>query len=246
MIGLNTRVALLYPFYGKAKAILSIEDLKLLDKIQRIRTTTSKKEPEVRRKELISSLSRPLLSLIESHAKGPISTSFRCQFITEVLLGSREGREPAISAVLALVDDTETEQILLNDSAPGRILKTLVQGGRFSPKTSSIDLVNPPLNFHEMFYQRTRSEIVRWATSRSSFVVVSLLEVPGFAKADEIHETLSQPQHRQKLLNAAKGDPAVVKVGSSKANRKSQVNATGVLRGNRGFEVLLEKLDAAQ
>ena len=61
------RVSLLYLFSGKSKALLSTEDLKLLDEIHRIREMTSKKHPDLRRKELLGTLSQPLLDLVSGH-----------------------------------------------------------------------------------------------------------------------------------------------------------------------------------
>ena len=248
---LKGRVPLLYPFCGKAKAIMSTEDLKLLDEIHRIRTRTSKKDPEVRRKELVSALTPHLLSLIASHAKELVSTSFGCQFITEVILGAKESREPAINAVAALASGNEEEQALFDQPTAGRMLKNLVQGGRFSSKTSSVDYVDPPLKFHELLYQRIKDDLVSWATGSNSFVVVSLLETPNFSKAGEIRKTLSKPEHRQRLVNAARVDAyeresAEVRGKGKKAKGQRQAQNSVTPSGNRGSRILLEKLDSEQ
>ena len=54
---LNARVPILYLFSGRSKAVLPNEDLKILDVIHGIRASTSKKDPDVRRKELLASMS---------------------------------------------------------------------------------------------------------------------------------------------------------------------------------------------
>ncbi len=252
---LNGRIAVLYPFCGKAKAIIPTEDLKLLDEIHRIRTTTSKKDPEVRRKELIASLSPPLLSLIASHAKGLVSTSFGCQFITEVLLGSTstEGRKPALNAVVALADGNEENQELLKQPAAGRMLKTLVHGGRFSTATKEIDLVEPPLGFHEMLYKAIEDDIVKWAVGNNSFVVVGLLEAKGFARVDELRKILLKPDHRRTLQGVAgedregdgDGDAASAARSNSKKGKKGKAGEGPTKpTGNKGTRLLLEKLDS--
>ncbi len=252
---LNGRTTLLYPFCGKAKAILPTDDLKLLDEIHRIRTTTSKKDPEVRRKELVASLSPPLLSLIASHVEELVSTSFGCQFITEVLLDSTsaEGREPALKAVAALANGSEENQELLKQPAAGRMLKSLVLGGRFSTATKEIDLVEPPLGFHEMLYTAIKDEIVTWAVGSNSFVVVGLLEAKGFARGDELRKILKKPDNRR-LLQGVAGkagnrdeDAASAARPNGKKGKKGKAGEGPTTpTGNKGTRLLLEKLDGKQ
>ncbi len=243
-IHLNARIPLLYPFAGKAKAILSSDDLKLLDEVHRIRTTTSKKDPEVRRKELVASLSPALLSLVVAHPKELVSTSFGCQFVTEVLLGSPEGREPALRAIATLTTgDAETRNIL-EQPAAGRMLKALVLGGRFNPQTKTIDPVDPPLGFHNMLYEAIKHDILNWAIGKNSFVVVGFLEAPGFSGADELLKTLTKGENRQRLVEVARSS------GMGHAESKRKKGNTGMPEqepqaspGSRGTQILLKKLD---
>ena len=249
---LSARVAILYPFCGKAKAILPNEDLKLLDEIHRIRTTTSKKDPEVRRKELVASLSPPLLSLVTSHTKELATTSFGCQFITQILLGAPKDRDSAMNAIatLAKADDHETKS-LLDTPAAGRMLKSLVQGGRFNPISKEIDLADPPLGFHNIFYSAIEHDVLDWATSANSFVIVGLLEAPGFSHINELKAELSKVKSKQKLVEAAApaaadggggGDKVKGKKkskGSKSAAQEAPVVKTG---GNKGAQLLLSKL----
>ena len=243
---INARVTLLYPFCGKAKAILPNEDLKLLDEIHRIRSTTSKKDPELRRKELMASLSPPLLSLIASHAKDLVSTSFGCQFISETLLGAPSGREPAMTAIVALAnaDDDETRS-LLESPAAGRMLKTLVLGGRFNPDKKEIELADPPLGFHNTLYSAIKDEIPNWATGANSFVVVGLLEAAGFAHLTELKTKLNEPKTRTKLIEAAgpaAGEDSKKAKGKKSKGPQSETKAP-VMRGNKGSQLLLRTLD---
>ena len=239
---LYARVTLLYPFCGKVKAILPNEDLKLLDEIHRIRTTTSKKDPELRRKELVSSLSPLFLSLISSNAKDLVSTSFGCQFISEVLLGAPKGREVAVIAVTALATSDDETKSLLSSSAAGRMLKSLVLGGRFNPTTKGIDLVDPPLGFHDVFYSAIKDDIVDWATGPNSFVVVGLLEAPGFPHAEELSRNLSTGKARKKLVQAAGqiGEGEGKAKGEKLKGVKSEAPAKA---GNKGTQLLLRKFD---
>lgn len=240
---LNARVTLLYPFCGKAKAILPNEDLKLLDEIHRIRLTTSKKDPEVRRKELMASLSPPLLSLTASNAKELVSTSFGCQFISEVLLGAPVGRELAGIAIAALAKVDDGTKSLLNSPAAGRMLKTLVLGGRFNPTKKGIDLADPPLGFHDVFYSAIKDDILDWAIGANSFVVVGLLEAPGFPHVEELKGILSKAKSKQKLMEAA----GPLGEGGGKVNGKKPKGVKSeevhVKTGNKGTQLLLRTLD---
>ena len=241
---LNARVTLLYPFCGKAKAILSNEDLKLLDEIHRIRSTTSKKDPEIRRKELVASLSPQLPSLIALNAKGLVSTSFGCQFISEVLLGAPGNRKLAGIAVAALAKADDEIKALLESPAAGRMLKSLVLGGRFNPTTKGIDLAEPSLGFHDVFYSAIKDKVLDWATGANSFVVVGLLEAPGFPHMEELKRNLSKEKNKQKLIAAA--GPAGDEGGKVKVKKSKGVKpglGAPVKIGNKGTQLLLRKLD---
>ena len=240
---LNARATLLYPFCGKARAILPHEDLKVLDEIHRIRRTTSKKDPEVRRKELVASLSPPLLSVIEANSKDLVSTGFGCQFMGEVLLGASEGRECALTAIAALAKDNVQTGSSLESPAAGRMLKSLVLGGRFNPDKKAIDLSDPPLKFHDVFYSAIKDDILSWATGPNSFVVVGLLEAPGFSHVEELNGKLSSGKIRQKLVEAAgsAGDGGGALKGNKLKRTKSQ--DASMKTGNKGAQLLLRKLD---
>lgn len=241
---LNARVTLLYPFCGKAKAILPNEDLKLLDEVHRIRSTTSKKDPDIRRKELVVSLSPLLLSLVASKGEALVSTSFGCQFISEVLLGASGDRNLAGVAIAAMAKSDSESKPLLESPAAGRMLKSLVLGGRYNPATKAIDLADPPLGFHEVFYSAIKDDILNWATGANSFVVVGLLEAPGFPHVEDLKRKLSEGKSRQKLIEAA--GPAGEE-GSKVKGKESKEVKPGIRRpvktGNRGTQLLLRKLD---
>lgn len=241
---LFARISLLYPFCGKAKAILPNEDLKLLDEICRIRCTTSKKDPGTRQKELVASLSPPLLLLIASNAKELVSTSFGCQFISEVLLGTPGGRELSMIAIAAFATGDDETKSLLESPAAGRMLKSLVLGGRFNPTKKEIDLADPPLAFHDVFYSAIKDRILDWATGPNSFVVVGLLEAPGFPHVEELNGKLREKKSRQKLVEAA--GPAGEESGKVKGKKSKRVKTeqkASVQTGNKGTQLLLRKLD---
>ncbi|KAL9128398.1 MAG: hypothetical protein Q9217_002922 [Psora testacea] len=237
----NARVPLLYLFSGKWKSLISNRDIILLDEIHSIRTTTSKKDPAIRRKELISHLSSPLISLITSHAQELVATNFGCQFITEVLLNATGDRHAAIVGVADLVEKDRDIGGFLHSPAAGRMLKALVQGGRFNIITKSIEPVEPPLGFHNIFYEKISEELVEWATGSNSFVIVSLLEAPGFLRVEEVKKRLENSRSR---LDEAAGSGGNVKAGKSKKVKvKDKEDKQGSVKGNVGARILLEKLD---
>lgn len=247
----HARAALLYVFCATSKAILSSEVIELLVEIRDVRHNiagTSKKDPEMRRKELINSLSPSLLSLIASNAGVLVSTSFGCQLITEILLEASGNREPAMAAIVNLASGPEEERALLISHYGRRMLKKLIDGGRFNQKTKSIDTVEPPLNFHNMFYEAIKGDLQAWATSDTSFVVVGLLEAPGFSHVDELKKKLETNECRQALVEAA-GSPEPILPEKKKEKKKSsggkgvQMEEPPVARCNKGVRILLKKLD---
>lgn len=214
---LTGRISILYPFSGNAKWLLPDEDRALLDEVHAIRASTSKKDPTVRRKELVAALSPPLLSLIENHAEGLVQTSFGCQFISEILLSPTGPPDRALDAVAELTGGSPEVREALVSPASGRMLKTLVQGGRFNPKTKTVDRTEPPLKFHEILFKHIGDDILAWATGGNSFVVVGLWEAEDFLK----HETLKS--------RLKEGQAQLAKAGKA---------------GNKGSQLLLQKLEA--
>ncbi|KAI4168536.1 MAG: hypothetical protein LQ343_006322 [Gyalolechia ehrenbergii] len=236
VIDLNARIPLLYPFAGRSKAILRNEDIDLLDEIHRIRSTTSKKDPATRRKELLVHLSPPLLTLIADNAEALVQSSFGCQFITEVMLSATGDREPAKNAIIALTQSRNSEiKQALDAPSAGRMLKMLVQGGRFNPKIQSVELAEPPLMFHDPFYAslEAQGQLLEWAVGGNSFVIVGLFEADGFDCREALMETLRKGR---KELEKAASSGLEEKPKQSKKGKKIQA-------GNRGAQLLLEKLD---
>ena len=239
VIDLKARIPILYPFAGKSKAILPSEDLDLLDKIHAIRTTTSKKDPEVRRKELLAYLSPPLLSLIAAETEALVQSSFGCQCITEVLLSAPGDRSSALAALVALTNGSSQEvEEALKTPAAGRMLKALVQGGRFNPITKAIDLTEPPLGLHDLLFKslEKQEKLVGWATGGNSFVVLAMLESKDFGHKKELRRILKEQE--EKLIAATADDKSVVEKGNGKKRKGDQGRSTG----NRGSQLLLEKL----
>lgn len=259
----NARTTLLYPFEGMSRALFPLSHnatLERLKEVHEIRKTTSKKDPEVRRKELVTALSQPLLEAITTSARDLVSTSFGCQFVADVLMGAEGDKTQALGAVAEAAAGDPAAAAKSDELYSGeyihpsqtawaeRMFKTLIQGGRFDKSTKSIKLVQPPLDFANILYPIIKDHIVAWATSRSSFVVVALLESDGFSQKEKIKKVLKK--HKAELQKAATepvAQPEVEKDAEEKKDgagkrKKAAFKKTPRPAGNAGARLLLEKI----
>ncbi|KAK8216374.1 pumilio domain-containing protein [Phyllosticta capitalensis] len=231
------RIVLLYPLSGPTKWLFpGNEDQALLDEIHEVRKQTSKKDPEVRRKEIVRAYSPSLLSVVAADPSALAESSFGCQFITETLLGAEGDKTEAVNAVAALAaGDPNSEGHIAQTSHAGRMLKSLATGGHFDPQTKQLKLVDPPLNFHNALYANIKDHLIEWATGPSSFVVVGMVEAEGFESKDKVLKALKKD--KAKLEKAAQGTEQKSK---DKGNKKKAEKP--VVSRNAGSRILLEKL----
>ena len=216
---LTARIPLLYLLDpGTPAWLLPEDDQEVLAEVREIRTTTSKKEPETRRLELVKPVSGPLLELIPAHVESLVESSFGCQFLTEVLLGAEGDKSPALEA---LAEWAANRPAGSDSPHSGRMLKALVQGGRFDKVTKSVKMIDPPLGFGDLLYERIKANIVPWATGPDSFVVVAMVEADMFSAREALVRDLKQ--HRAQLEKAGKG-------------------VSGKKGGNAGARILVEKI----
>jgi pumilio family protein 6 len=213
---LVARAAVLFPFAGdRVKWLLPEADLGVLNEIREIRKETSKKDPAIRRSELAVAASPTLLAFIAARAEALLETSFGCQFVGEVLFGSSGDKTAALQAV-ANAAKTQSEQ---RDSAAfGRLLKSLVQGGRYNPATKSVEKVSPPLNFHDLLYEQIRDEVVEWATGPNTFVIVAMAESDEFQGKAELLKTLKK--NKKALTQASESGKGEKKAGPAASGAK--------------------------
>ena len=270
---INARTVLLYLFQGRSKSLFpssQSQDLEILAEIDRIRTTTSKKDPESRRSELAKALSPFLIKAITSGAVDLIATSFGCQFVTEILLGAGGDKSAALTAIaeaaagdptIARTPDPAHKVVVENPTSTshiaataygGKMLKTLIAGGRFDSKTKTVVPVVPALNFADILYPNIKDYIIEWATGSSSFVILALVESDNFLKRDEVIKTLKD--EKRKLQKAAKGETLgqmasrgaveaqskVEKAGGNAKASKTAIKEREV--GNKGSSMLLEMI----
>ncbi|KAJ5482133.1 hypothetical protein N7475_000945 [Penicillium sp. IBT 31633x] len=187
---LTARIAVLYPFAGeRVKWLLPDADSKVLDEVREIRKETSKKDSAIRRQELVKAASPTLLEFIAARASTLLETTFGCQFLSEVLFEADGDK----TAALAAVAEAAKSHAEARDTAhAGRLLKSLVQGGRFNPATKTVEKVEPALKFDAALYEQIQDEVMDWATGANPFVIVALAESEGFEKKSELLKTLKK------------------------------------------------------
>lgn len=239
---INARLPILYPLAGLVKWLFNDTDKAILEEVHEIRNTTTKKDPEVRRQELLAYMSAPLLELVSKRAENLVQSSFGCQFITETLLETQSAdKSQALAGVAqsASGDPTAEDHIAMKPAA-GRMLKRLVLGGNFDAEMNKVTLVDPPLKFGLVLFSVIERKLIEWACGDSSFVVVAFLE------SEDVPESVNE-QVRNKLKNgmkkieaAANGDGrgGVVAVNE---NGKKKRKIEGA-KGNAGAKMLLEKI----
>lgn len=230
---ITARIPILYFFVAKPQSLLPAEDIALLKEINSIRSTTSKKDPEIRRKELARALAPSLLSYIATHATDLVRTPLGCQFMSEVLLSAEGDKTSALEAVAALTQASPDIQAFFKAPAASRMWKALALGGRFNQKTKKIDLAEPRLKFNDMLYQRIKDDVVAWMTGPNAFVVVGLLESADFSYSEELKATARR--NRKKLQKVADGGkvagegPDGEKDKAREAGRKGTMLLLGII-----------------
>lgn len=178
VVHINGRIPLVYLLAPEPpKWLLDPADHELIKEVRTIRTTTSKKDPSIRRVELVKAISQPLLDFITSQAETLIQTSFGCQFLGEVLLGSIGEKDAAISAVANLATSEQVAEVITTPHV-GRLYKMLAAGGRFDPATKSVVPVDPPLGFSNKLYDVLveSGKILDWAAGPNAWTLVALAE----------------------------------------------------------------------
>lgn len=252
----NARITLLYLLEGFSKALFPTShayDLEVLKEVHEIRKTTSKKEDVNRRSELAALISPSLIAAIAASPSDLTASPFGSQFVADVLLSGIGEKQQALEALAQSVsgspkqepaeDEIATRPHIANTPFGGRMLKSLIQGGRFDKAVGKVKLIDPPLGFSNILYPVIKDSIMDWATGPSSFVVVALLESEEFTSVEELKKTLKK---NKKLLQKAAEEPTAEQKAAKEAAEGSETAKKGKKTeapvGNKGSKLLLEKL----
>ncbi|PKS06517.1 hypothetical protein jhhlp_007265 [Lomentospora prolificans] len=253
----NARATILYLFEGPAKSVfpgLLQEDLEILNEVHEIRKTTSKKDADVRTKELVAAMSPQLLAGVRAAAETLVHDSFGCQLLAEIMFCAVGDKTAALESIAANAagnpEDTTTN---IEDTAAGsrphisqtphggRLLKSLIAGGKYDKASGTVKKVDPPLNFANILYPVIKDHIVSWATGPSSFVVLNMLEAEDFGDKKKLRSTLQKSTAA--LEKAAGGNDEPKKKADKKGeNGKKKGGPAPKAGGNQGSKLLLEKL----
>lgn len=240
---LNARLPLLHPMAGTQKWLVKDNEKELIEEVHRIRETTSKKDPEARRQEILKHLSDPLLEFVAERASNLVQSSFASQAVTEILLEcSGKHRDAAKDAVATLAAGSPLDdEHIAKDAAAGRMLKALVTGGNFDPKTKTVKLAEPRLGFGEVLYPIIKENLVDWACSDSSFVVVAMLEAEDVS--DKIKKEVKKALEKgKKQIQKAATEGGKKSAGAEGEDGKKTKKRKVENKGNAGARILLEKL----
>ena len=223
---LNARLPILYPMAGMAKWLVSEQDKKVLEEVNGIRTTMSKKNPDARRSEIVDFAAEALLDFMAKRAESLAQSTPGCQFVTETLLSTPDsGKKNVAKTAIAQVaegDPTADDHVAQN-AAVGRMLKSLVLGGQFDAVEKKVVLAEPRLNFAAVLWPIIQENVVGWACGDSSFVVVALLESEDVDAAAKGEVVKAVRKGKARIEAAAKG---------GKDDKK----------GNAGARILVEKM----
>ena len=270
----HARLTILYLFEGPSKSLFQASHahtLGVLDEIHEIRKSKSKKDAETRRKELVVAVSPQLLKAIELGARDLTASAFGGQFTADILIGAAGDKTDALEAVANLASgDPDSEAVaetktpdennkglvvphLANTIWGGRMLKSLIAGGKYDRKAGKVQKAEPALNFADVLYPKIKEWTVKWATGGNSFVVVALMEADDFSSLDEVRATLRT--NRKTLEKAATEETAeqvekreardALKAADGgkkdKKGKKGKVVSEAPV-GNVGCKLLLQKL----
>jgi len=140
---------------------------------------------------------------------------------------------------------------IANTPFGGKMLRSLISGGRFDNKLKEIVPVSPPLNFADILYPVISDHIIEWATSSSSFVVLQLLESKNFSSKPAVLEKLKKGKQTlqkaateetpEQKAKAAEIAAAATEQKGAKAKKGKKVVSTKAV-GNAGSRMLLEML----
>ncbi|KAK7430889.1 Pumilio y domain member 6 [Neonectria magnoliae] len=251
------RTTILYLFEGLSKSLFPPShswDVELLEEVREIRKQTSKKDEDTRRGELVTALSPQLIPAIETMSSDLTATAFGCQFLTDVLLSGVGDKSQALEAIAQSASGDPSQEPAEDDLAPrahisrtpfgGRMLKSLIQGGKFDKSTGKVVPIDPPLEFANILYPAIQEYILDWATGPSSFVVLGLLEAGDFGEAAALKKTLKK---NKKALEKAATEETVEQKASREAQEAPKTAKKGKKKGekpvgNMGSKLLLEKL----
>lgn len=203
------RKVFLYLLGGLQSRYFTAREMSVFNQVQELKSTTSKKDDDVRRKEILEPLSGSLVSTLADNLDGMLSDPNASSLLVEILLNSPADRDHAVSALLKKFDAPPSESLL--EHTP-RFLKTLVQGGFYSKADKQIEKIEPSIGFADKLAPKICSEASAWSCGDGSFVVVALLESLG-----------PETKNHAGLIKALRSEKMNIETAAKNGNKGSKI-----------------------
>ncbi|CDK28624.1 unnamed protein product [Kuraishia capsulata CBS 1993] len=168
---------------------------KELVKYEQMSLQTSKKPQDQRRAELLKHFAPSFFTALIEHPYESLGENIGSQFMQELLMNSVESddlKEKAIDQLIeSLKGDIKEETHLVNKPFTPRLLRSLIQGGRWDAKQGKIVKLEGvsgvghvfAVKLYEELFAEDEKNLEKWVKSPASFVIVSLFE--SFGKSEK-------------------------------------------------------------
>lgn len=180
---------------------------------------TSKKDPTIRRDELLIFLREPLVTMCQQHAATLLSSAeggfvlyevairWKTQELMETIAQAACGQVPGQEAE-AGSSEGEGERLMREDRIAYKTIKRLLLQESEANKEDAL--------FCNAFYSRVKGSLLQWLESpRGSFLIEALAKVPLF-KESVLNEVGTEKDTLAVLSKTAKGADVLLKMLDSK------------------------------
>jgi pumilio family protein 6 len=183
---------------------------------------TSKKPLDQRRRELLEKFSPIFYSAIEKNITEVLQENIGAQFVSEVFLNNApvedSKREAAINSLIqAFQGDLHDEESLIFKPFSVRLLKSLIQCGKWDAKNKKLIKLDIPglgEQFANQFYSQVIAEnLIQWTENKdTSFVIVALFE--NLENNSDFHRDLKKVKKlvKKAAIQENKGSQLLVKL----------------------------------
>ncbi|KAI9249049.1 armadillo-type protein [Sporodiniella umbellata] len=185
----------LYILAGRNTRYLSPETVQLLKEGDAIRV--SKKDPEVRARDILEACSPQLIKLVAEQASVLMREKLSSQVVHEIMLHASGDKTEAVQAILDLASEgVEIDNHIIEDRFANRIIKAMIKA---DTAESQNDKALAPLEFAPKLLQVIQPNLAYFSTNHGSFIVLALAEEPSTKK--EVKKQLKS--HKKEIEKAA-------------------------------------------
>ncbi|KAI8141395.1 armadillo-type protein [Fennellomyces sp. T-0311] len=188
----------LYILTGRNTKYLAPETVQQIIEGDEIRQ--SKKDSEVRAKEILDACSPSLIQTVAENAPILMREKMSSQVVQEIMLHAAGDKTTAVNAILDLASENiEKENHIIEDRFGNRVIKAMIKA---DSAEATNDKAVVPLEFAPKLLERIEPHLGHFATNFGSFVVLSLLEEPSTQKQTK----KALKRHKDDILKAAEGN----------------------------------------